>query len=273
MKKILLIFICFSLVGMLSFTNSCKKDTKIKGCTDKDSYTYNFQNGTQFGRRFFNQLPNLQTIYTIDVPAFDMTYHAFQASLNKRFSRGLNLLAAYTFANNLGTANGLYGSDVQNVYNIAAEKGPVQPDIHHRLSVSYLYQMPFGVGKAFLNKGGVANAVVGGWEMSGITTLESGRSINPGLSSDVTNTGRGSPRPDAIHDPYDFSFNTAAQASWGCPGYQTIHCWFNQAAFQLPPLAPGQAVTRQFGNAGRGTLRSPGLSNFDFFLHTNFRSE
>jgi hypothetical protein len=41
MKKILLIFICFSLVGMLSFTNSCKKDTKIKGCTDKDSYTYN----------------------------------------------------------------------------------------------------------------------------------------------------------------------------------------------------------------------------------------
>ena len=231
----------------------------------------NFQNGTQFGRRFFNQLPNLQTIYTIDVPAFDMTYHAFQASLNKRFSRGLNLLAAYTFANNLGTANGLYGSDVQNVYNIAAEKGPVQPDIHHRLSVSYLYQMPFGVGKAFLNKGGVANAVVGGWEMSGITTLESGRSINPGLSSDVTNTGSGSPRPDAIHDPYDFSFNTAAQASLGCPGYQTIHCWFNQAAFQLPPLAPGQAVTRQFGNAGRGTLRSPGLSNFDFSLHKNFR--
>jgi hypothetical protein len=41
MKKILSIFICFSLIGILSFTNSCKKDNKIKGCTDKDSYTYN----------------------------------------------------------------------------------------------------------------------------------------------------------------------------------------------------------------------------------------
>ncbi len=103
-----------------------------------------------------------------------MSYNAFQASLNKRFSSGLTLLTAYTFANNVGTANGLYGSDVQNVYNIAAEKGPVEPDIHHRLSVSYLYQMPFGKGKAFLNQGRAANAVIGGWEISGITTLESG---------------------------------------------------------------------------------------------------
>jgi hypothetical protein len=230
----------------------------------------NFQNGTQFGRLYYNQLPNLQTIYTIDVPEFDMSYNAFQTSLNKRFSKGLNLLAAYTFANNLGTANGLYGSDVQNVYKIAAEKGPVEPDIHHRLSVSYLYELPFGAGKAFLNQHGVANAVVGGWEITGITTLESGRAINPGLSSDVTNTGSGSPRPDAIHDPYDFSFNTTGQASLGCPGYQTIHCWFNQEAFQLPKLAPGQAVARDFGNAGRGTLRSPAFADTDFSLHKNF---
>jgi hypothetical protein len=40
MKKVMSIFICLSLIGGLSFTNSCKKDTKIKGCTDKDSYTY-----------------------------------------------------------------------------------------------------------------------------------------------------------------------------------------------------------------------------------------
>jgi len=233
----------------------------------------NFENGTQLGRRLYNQLPNLQTISTIDVPTFDLMYHALQASLNKHFSQGLTLLASYTFAKNLGTANGLYGSDVQNVYNIAAEKGPVQPDLRNALTVSYLYELPFGARKALLNSGlwRKADVIIGGWQVAGISTFQSGRAINPGLSSDVTNTGSGSPRPDMIHNPYDFSFNTAGQAALGCPGQQTIQCWYNQAAFQLPALAPGQTVTRQFGDAGRGTLRSPGFSNSDFSIHKNFR--
>jgi hypothetical protein len=113
---------------------------------------------------------------------------------------------------------------------------------------------------------------LGGWQFSGITVIRSGEAYNGGLSYDPTNTEAGG-RPDRIHDPYDFSFGTETQAALGCssPGKQTLDCFFNQAAFALPALAPGQTFARQFGNAGHGNLRGPDQVNFDFALLKNFR--
>jgi hypothetical protein len=234
----------------------------------------NFSDPTgNFGRPYFDRLPDLSTILPLDFPMLDLAYHAFQSSVNKRFSNGFNMLASYTFAKNLGTADGNVASDIQNIYTIVSEKGPVQPDIRHRFVVSYLYELPFGQGKPFLNKlGRGADLILGGWQVSGITVLRSGEAYTAGLSFDPTNTGAGW-RPDRIHNPDDFSFDTETQRALGCssPGKQTLDCFFNQAAFVLPPLAPGQTFARQYGNGGRANLRGPDQVNFDFAMLKNFR--
>jgi hypothetical protein len=79
--------------------------------------------------------------------------------------------------------------------------------------------------------------------------------------------------PDKIHDPTDFSFDIPQQAADGCdkPGHQTLLCYYNPAAFVLPPLAPGQQSAREFGTAGDGDLVGPDQVNFDFSAFKNFK--
>jgi hypothetical protein len=205
---------------------------------------------------------------------FDLSYNALQTGINKRFSNGLSLSANYTFAKNLGTADGLVGGTVQNIYDIGSTRGSVSPDLRHRFVASYIYELPVGKGRPFMkNAARPVDAVLGGWQLSGIVTAQSGSQYSPTLGSDLTMTGSPSPRPNAIHDPYDFSYDIAGQKALGCPGggVQTMQCWFNPAAFVLPPLAPGQAVARQFGNAGTGTLHGPNLENVDFGAMKSFR--
>src|SRR6202022_3920225 len=231
-----------------------------------------------FGRPYFGMRPNLTTIFPLDIARLSMFYNAFQASAEHRFSNGFNVLAAYTYAKSIGTADGnVQQCDVQNAHNIAAEKGPNTPDFRHRLSVSYVYELPYGRGKRFgASANNVARAVLGNWEVSGVTTVRSGEAFDALLGTgDLTNTGSASPRPDRIHNPYDFSFNVPAQGPNGfnCsrPGHQTLDCWFNQAAFAVPALAPGQSSARMFGNTERAVLRGPDLVNFDFSIYKRFQ--
>ena len=228
-----------------------------------------------FGRPYANTLPGLTTILPLDDARLSMAYNSLQLSAEHRFSKGFNVLAAYTYAKSLGTADGnVQQCDVQNEHNIAAEKGPNTPDFRHRLSVSYVYELPYGKGRQFgSSANAVSNAVLGGWQVAGVTTARSGEAFNAELNGDVTNTGSANARPDMIHNPYDFSFDVAQQAAMGCsnPGHQTLDCWFNQAAFTVPPLAPGQKNAHEFGNAGRAILRGPDLVNFDFSIYKTFQ--
>jgi hypothetical protein len=240
----------------------------------------NFANGNQ-GRPYFGTRPGLNIVFPLDVARLSMFYNAFQTSLEHRFAGGFNVLAAYTFAKSLGTADGNVNQcDIQNAHNVAAEKGPTTPDFRHRLSVSYVYELPYGKGKHF---GGSANSVaqaaLGGWQVAGVTTVRSGEAFDVLMGSDLTNTGAFPPRPDIIHNPKDFSFDVATQAALGCsnPGHQTRDCWFNQAAFVAPALAStpglcgGQCSARLFGDAGRAILRGPNLVNFDFSAYKMFQ--
>ena len=232
-----------------------------------------------YGRPYFSVRPALTTVFPLDIARLSMFYNAFQASAEHRFSRGFNVLAAYTFAKSIGTADGnVQQCDVQNAHNIAAEKGPNTPDFRHRLSVSYVYQLPYGKGKHFgSSSGGVARAILGDWEVSGVTTVHSGEAFDALLGGDVTNTGAASARPDRIANPYNFSFNVPGQAALGCsrPGHQTLDCWFNQAAFAVPALAIVNGVTQSnahmFGDTERAVLRGPDFVNFDFALYKTFQ--
>jgi hypothetical protein len=230
---------------------------------------------SNFGRRYFSQQPNMSAVLPLDYPQLQMFYNAFQASLNKRFANGFNFLAAYTFAKNLGNADGNTGGFIQDSYRAYLEHGPVVPDLRHRFTISYLYELPFGHGRPFLgDMGGVADAVFGGWQVAGITSLQSGEAVTGVLSSDLSNTGSFSYRPDQIANPNDFSFNSGSQATdFACtsPGHQTLDCWYNQAAFAVPALAPGQQSAHSFGNSRIGNLRGPDLVDFDLVLQKNFK--
>src|SRR5277367_87723 len=230
--------------------------------------------GSNFGRPYYATRPCLNVVLPLDVARLSMAYNAFQTSLQHRFADGFNVLASYTFAKSLGTADGNVNQcDIQNAHNVGAERGPTTPDFRHQLVVSYVYDLPYGKGRHFgAGAHGVAEAVLGSWEVAGVTTVHSGEAFDALLNFDPTNTGAFPPRPDMIHNPKDFSFDVAGQAALGCsnPGHQTLDCWFNQAAFVLPALAPGQVNAHLFGDAERAVLRGPDLVNFDFSIYKTF---
>lgn len=229
----------------------------------------NFGPAPNYGRPYYSTLPGLNTIYPIDYPAFDLTFNALETKLEKRFSQGLNLLFSYTYGHDVGSAEGDPDGGqgaVQNPYNLAEEKGNVDPDFRQYFVASYLYQLPFGKNRLFAADAGRAlNLIAGGWDMSGITTVRTGEHFTPCLSYDPTNTGTYCAWADRVANPYDFSYGTAQQSALGCPaGHQSITCWYNQAAFTIPPLAPGQNFSHQFGDSGNGTLVGPRQVNFNF---------
>ena len=235
----------------------------------------NFQNGTNFGTPYFNQDPNLSVVLPIDYPHFNIFYNALQAKLVKRFSGGLNLQAAYTWAKDIGNSCGDPGCAIQNTYNIAPERGLEEPDFRHRFTLSGLYELPFGKGRAFGGGwGSMANGLMGGWQLSSIVTIRTGEAETAYMGAgDLSNTGSFGYRPDQIGNPYDFSFGIAEQATLGCPtpGHRSLFCWYNPAAFATPALAPGQVNAHVFGVSGQGDIRGPGQVNFDFGIMKQFQ--
>ena len=110
------------------------------------------------------------------------TYNAFQAKLERRFRNGLNLLASYTFSKTLTNADsaipvfsGFQSNEfaAQNPFNPQSQKALSFQDTPHVLVLSYLYELPAGPGKKFMNHG-VASKVLGGWQIGGVQRYQSG---------------------------------------------------------------------------------------------------
>ena len=121
-------------------------------------------------------------------PGGESTYHSFQTQYERRFSAGLQLRVAYTWSRltNNGAENGLiWSAPVQNPVNTAAEKGRSADDVPHALVVAYTYTLPFGKGQRWVNQGGAANQVIGGWHVAAIQRYNSGRPINVTMADDV----------------------------------------------------------------------------------------
>ncbi len=233
----------------------------------------NFSDDTgNFGRPYFDLQPNLASIYPLDYAQFSLNYNSLQTSLNRRFQNGFNVLFAYTFAKDLGNADGNVGGAVQDAHHPELEYGPVSPDIRHRFTASYLYELPVGRGRRYMaNVNALINSVLGGWDVAGITTAQTGQAVTSTASNDLSNTGSASYRFNQMAKPSDFSYDTTTQASLGCSGKQDLQCWYNQAVFVAPQLAPGQQSAHAFGSARLGNLRGPDLVNFDFVLQKHFK--
>ena len=111
-------------------------------------------------------------------------YNSLRAQWTTRFSNNLNALLGYTWSKSLDETSSIRGSvgadfSPQNALcPTTCEYGPSDFNIPQRFVASILYILPFGKGQRFLNHGGVVNQVVGGWQLSTITTLQSGGTVD-----------------------------------------------------------------------------------------------
>ncbi|MBC7926846.1 MAG: TonB-dependent receptor [Bryobacteraceae bacterium] len=129
-------------------------------------------------------------------------YEALQATVQRRFSQGLEFLVSYTASRQLSNTNsgfGTFNGGAVNTFNRAAEYGLAPSDIPHTLAVSGLYELPIGTGKRLLNKPGVAGRLIGGWQLGWVTRYQSGTPISVGASNVLPIFGGGN-RPNLVRD-------------------------------------------------------------------------
>ena len=110
------------------------------------------------------------------------TYNAAMVKLERRFRNGLNLMASYTFSKTLTDADSNYplftafnsGVWAQDSFNLKNNKAVSYQDIPQIFILSYVYELPVGPGKKFVDKKGVVGKIVGGWQVSGVQRYQSG---------------------------------------------------------------------------------------------------
>lgn len=172
-------------------------------------------------------------------------YHSLQVLLNRQFSNGLQLRAAYTWSKTTTAGcDSLYCAPM-DAYDFSLTRGLAGQDVPHIFVLSYLWEIP-----AFRSTGGVAGAILGGWNLTGITAFQSGSPLNVTISPNRAGNGAGGQRPNingSIRQP------------------RTVDNWFDTSIYSLPDAGTYGALG--YNSAGRG----PGINNFDIGLHKTFR--
>src|SRR5882672_4255353 len=180
-------------------------------------------------------------------------YDAVSVILRKRMSHGLQADAHYTWSRTRDMAthsNG--GGQTMNNYDIMADYAPANWDIPHRFVASYIYDVPFFKASSRA----ILRYVVAGWQIGGVSTIQSGTPLNVTISGDRANIGiSGLQRPNLV----------GPVPALDCPTNPTtlelINC-FDASAFALP-------AQFTFGNAPRNLLRGPKLAATDLSLMKN----
>jgi len=172
-------------------------------------------------------------------------WNGLVASVRHSVGHGVFFTGSYTYSHGLSNSYSqsfFGGGGVQDTYRPNADYGNSAINVAHVLSLSYIWDIPF-LKTDRTWKG----TMLGGWKYSGITAIQSGLSLSPGLS--VANQGLAS-RPDASGATLSYP-KTPAE-------------WFDSTAFSAPAYG-------FFGNAANGSITGPGLVTFDMALYKDFR--
>ena len=193
-------------------------------------------------------IPQWGDIELIDTDA-SSTYEAGIVKVERQMSSGLTFLGSYTYAKNINQSySGNGSSRLSNPFNAKAEKGLAENDIRSRLTGSALYELPF-----FKGAHGFTSYVLGGWQINGVFTWQTGLPIYPIQASESIPDGcpRCTPRPDRLANG-----NLSSSE-------RTLQRWFDTSAFAT--------AVGHYGTSGRNILSAPGLTNLDFSLFKNFK--
>jgi len=185
-------------------------------------------------------------------------YHALSAKLTQRFSRGLTYLLGYTWSKSIDSGSAIRNNTGDNQwpadsYNLHRERALSQFHEGRRFVTSLLYELPLGSGKPFANRRGVADKVLGGWQVGSILTFADGTPQHVGGIGDTNQTTlyEGN-RPNATGiSPF--------------PEQQTVDRFWNIAAFDTTD----PSLNYLFGATGRNVLFKPGTRQWDFSIVKN----
>jgi len=214
--------------------------------------------------RLLRPMPQFDGANGSEISAGDSWYQGLQVRWEKRFSKGLSMLAHYTWSKMLDTvSNGssnldwlssTSGRNLQSLFNYKLEKSYSSNDVPHRFVLTGVYQLPLGHDRQFANNLNRAlDAVIGGWEAGGFFTIQSSQPLQ------VTQNGgtlqNGTQRPNLIGNP----------ATSGSV-YDRFNNWFNVAAFSQP-LPDTYGTAPRFLNLG-----GPKLNTLDVSLSKSWRT-
>jgi hypothetical protein len=202
--------------------------------------------------------PQYQEILRRSDPSGSSTYHALQTQFTIRNWKGLDVQSAYTWAKTISDSDILAGGGPggQTTYNRRLEKAIATTDVPHVFALAYSYELPFGRGRHWMNVGGVTNAVLGGWVITGIHQYSVGTPLQLTANNSLPlfnavlrpNVVAGQERRNNVDN-----FDPARDL------------WINPAAFTVPSAF-------QFGTAARSytDLRNPNFLNENFGLLKRF---
>ena len=189
-------------------------------------------------------------------PQFNSNYNSLQTQLQHRFGGSSQLNVSYTWSKNLTDNQTDRSTAPEDSYNIHLDYGRASLDRRHIFTANYIYDLPF-----FAKRNDFAGKVLGGWELTGLMTFQSGLPFTPTTNFDAAGLGNvpaiiAGNRPNVLCDPNS-----------GAP--HTFQQWFNTSCIQSNPTAP--PIANVVGNAARGVINGPPTKRFDFSLFKNIR--
>jgi hypothetical protein len=201
------------------------------------------------------------SIYGI-IGGANSSYNALQVS-GRRNAKGLEVTLAYTYSHSIDNSSDRYDSAFVDSYNLPSYRASSGYDQRHIFTVSYIYSLPI-----FQHSPGLKGSLLGGWQLSGITTAQSGEPftiVNGGVYDNAgvgNNVGSGS-FADVVGDPHASVPRFAPGPGVPVPGiYGPL--LYNPAAYSQP-------TGLTFGDSGRNSLGGPGRLNFDMGLFKHFK--
>jgi hypothetical protein len=181
------------------------------------------------------------------------TYHSLQVNWNRRFGGGFSVLGSFTWSKALDLASsdggGGLGNQASDPLLFSKDKGPADFDVERRFVTSFLWELPFFRGPKNWRR-----AVLGGWQLNGILTLQSGLPFTVAAGTDRSLAGVGADHAD-VNGPAH-TFNSADRSA-------KIQQFFDMSVFSLPALGT-------FGTSSRNFLFGPGIENFDAGIFKRF---
>jgi hypothetical protein len=204
------------------------------------------------------RIPLWNTI-NLSSPYGHASYHGLDAQLERRYTSGLSLSVGYTWSHSIDNVPELFGAGgggLQDFSNFDGSRGSSNFDVRHRFTSGIVYELPFGKGRRYWNRGGLVNSMFGGWQLSNLLAMQTGHNFSLSVANSRTRLGAtaiGTWWPDRIAS--------------GRLDTRTPDRWFDGSAFVLPRDSAGNW---HFGNAGRSILNGDGPFNMDLGLMKSF---
>jgi len=203
--------------------------------------------------------PKFGSIQVMSAPSRSH-YNALYLKLQRRFSRGVSFLTSYSYGKSIDNGSGIRTSDgdsltPSNNYDLGLETGLSAFDFRQRWTTSWLWDLPFGKDRPFLNRGGVADFVLGGWQLGGIFTMQSGFPFTVTCGPGNIQNGGGICYPDATG------------IDWQLPASERTRTqYFNTDAF----IDRNTTGPFRYGTVPRNSLIGPGIISLDASANKRF---